>query len=328
MRGASGSRPRACPAWRTGPGGRSPARHGLDAEVEALICQLRREHPRWGARRIGFELGQRGLAAVPGRATVHRVLARNGLVEAAGAAAQAQVPAVAAGRADAAVAARHRRRGPAGRRPGGQAGDRDRRPLPVHRDLGRGRWSRPGGRSARRSPRRCAATGCPSEVLTDNGKQFTGRHIRPQPVEVLFERVCRENGILQRHDQAPVADHDGEDRAVPQEPARRAAGPRAPFESLEAAQAAIDGWVHAYNHQRPHQALDMAVPASRFRPNGPARDVAVPQPTPADEQVALPWADEGTVARRRCRSRAARRSSSRPGSRPAGLSSSSPGGSR
>jgi hypothetical protein len=28
--------------------------------------------------------------------------------------------------------------------------------------------------------------GVPSEVLTDNGKQFTGRHTRPQPVEVLF----------------------------------------------------------------------------------------------------------------------------------------------
>src|SRR5215813_2520023 len=38
----------------------------------------------------------------------------------------------------------------------------------------------------------------PFEVLSDNGKQFTGRHVRPQPVEVLFERVCRENGITQR----------------------------------------------------------------------------------------------------------------------------------
>jgi transposase len=57
----------------------SPSR--LDAEVEALICQLRREHPRWGARRVAFELGQRGLASVPGRATVYRVMARNGLVK-------------------------------------------------------------------------------------------------------------------------------------------------------------------------------------------------------------------------------------------------------
>jgi transposase-like protein len=48
----------------------SPSR--VDAEIEALICRLRREHPRWGPRRMTFELGQRGVAAVPGRATVHR----------------------------------------------------------------------------------------------------------------------------------------------------------------------------------------------------------------------------------------------------------------
>jgi transposase InsO family protein len=40
--------------------------------------------------------------------------------------------------------------------------------------------------------------GVPSEVLTDNGGQFTGRHTKPQPVEVLFERICRDNGITQR----------------------------------------------------------------------------------------------------------------------------------
>ena len=38
--------------------------------------------------------------------------------------------------------------------------------------------------------------GVPSRCLTDNGKQFTGRFIKPQPVEVMFERICRENGIM------------------------------------------------------------------------------------------------------------------------------------
>jgi len=56
----------------------SPPR--VDAGIEALICRLRREHPRWGARRVAWELGQRGVAAVPGRAIIHRVMARNGLV--------------------------------------------------------------------------------------------------------------------------------------------------------------------------------------------------------------------------------------------------------
>ncbi|MEV4672354.1 helix-turn-helix domain-containing protein [Actinomadura sp. NPDC049382] len=57
----------------------SPTR--LPAEVEALVCELRRQHPRWGARRIVHELGLLGLDPVPGRATVHRVLVRNGLVQ-------------------------------------------------------------------------------------------------------------------------------------------------------------------------------------------------------------------------------------------------------
>jgi transposase len=41
----------------------------LDADVEALICRMRCEHPRWGARRISHELGSHGLGRVPSRAT-------------------------------------------------------------------------------------------------------------------------------------------------------------------------------------------------------------------------------------------------------------------
>lgn len=58
----------------------SPTR--LSAEVEAEICELRRRHPRWGARRISHELSGRELESAPSRATVHRVLSRNGLVRA------------------------------------------------------------------------------------------------------------------------------------------------------------------------------------------------------------------------------------------------------
>ena len=38
------------------------------------------------------------------------------------------------------------------------------------------------------------AYGVPQQILTDNGKVFTGRFHHP-PVEVLFDRICRENGI-------------------------------------------------------------------------------------------------------------------------------------
>jgi transposase InsO family protein len=43
-----------------------------------------------------------------------------------------------------------------------------------------------------------AEYGIPGEVLSGNGKQFTGWFGRPRPAEVLFERICRENGITQR----------------------------------------------------------------------------------------------------------------------------------
>ena len=52
----------------------------------------------------------------------------------------------------------------------------------------------------------------PGEVLTDNGKQFTGRFGKPRPAEVLFERICRENGHHPAADQAQVAYDYGQDR--------------------------------------------------------------------------------------------------------------------
>ena len=48
----------------------SPSR--LPAEIEALVCELRRAHPRWGARRIAFEVAQRGVAGAPSRASEPR----------------------------------------------------------------------------------------------------------------------------------------------------------------------------------------------------------------------------------------------------------------
>lgn len=38
--------------------------------------------------------------------------------------------------------------------------------------------------------------GVPAEVLTDNGKQFTGKFGGPRAGEVLFDRICRENSSL------------------------------------------------------------------------------------------------------------------------------------
>jgi transposase len=52
----------------------------IAAEVESAVCELRRAHPKWGPRRLVFEMDRRGHGTVT-RSTVYRVLVRNGLIE-------------------------------------------------------------------------------------------------------------------------------------------------------------------------------------------------------------------------------------------------------
>jgi len=52
----------------------------IPAEVESAVCELRRAHPRWGPKRLVFEMSRRGHGTVT-RSTVYRALVRNGLIE-------------------------------------------------------------------------------------------------------------------------------------------------------------------------------------------------------------------------------------------------------
>ncbi len=66
------------------------------------------------------------------------------------------------------------------------------------------------------------------------------------------------------------------------------------FDSFERVQAALDHWRGVYNHERPHEALQMAVPASRYR-HSPRRfpaGMAQPQYAPHDEIRQVGWFGE------------------------------------
>lgn len=52
----------------------------VSAEIEAVICELRTSHRRWGPRRLVFELARRGYPRVS-RSAVYRVLVRHRLLE-------------------------------------------------------------------------------------------------------------------------------------------------------------------------------------------------------------------------------------------------------
>jgi hypothetical protein len=122
--------------------------------------------------------------------------------------------------------------------------------------------------------------GVPDEVLTDNGKQFTARFGRGG--EVLFDRICRDNGVVHRLTQPATPTTTGKVEPFHQTLRRELLNDHGPFEGVEDVQAALDGWVaDDYNTRRPHQSLGMAAPAERFSPVPEAERGALPLRLPA-----------------------------------------------
>jgi transposase InsO family protein len=247
----------------------------IPADVESAVCELRRAHPRWGPKRLVFEMDRRGHGTVT-RSTVYRVLVRNGLIE---------------------PKSRRRRR---------QDYKRWERPVAMQlwqldvtasAFLADGREvkivtgiddhsrycviARAGLRATARPVCQAfldamAVYGVPEEVLSDNGTVFTGRFIKPRPAEVLFERICRENGITQRLTRPASPTTTGKIERLHQSLQNELLNDHGPFESLEALQAALDAWREEYNTDRPHQSLNMAFPASRFGSASSTLELRVP----------------------------------------------------
>jgi hypothetical protein len=114
-------------------------------------------------------------------------------------------------------------------------------------------------------------------VLTGNGKVFTGRFHKPGvPVEVLFDKICRENGITHRLTKIHSPATTGKIERLHQTLQRELLDVHGPFESIEALQAALDAWRQEYNTDRPHQSLAMAFPASRFTPASSPLELRIP----------------------------------------------------
>ena len=124
--------------------------------------------------------------------------------------------------------------------------------------------------------------GIPDEVLTDNGKVFTGRFGKPRPAEVLFERICRKNGIKQLLTKPYSPTTIGKVERWHQTLQADFLHEAGPFATIEAAQAAVDALRQEYNSERPHQSLDMATPASKFRPSPQAVEDGLALWAPAD----------------------------------------------
>jgi transposase InsO family protein len=85
---------------------------------------------------------------------------------------------------------------------------------------------------------------------------------------VLFDKICRKNGITHRLTQPASPNQNGKVERF-HGTFRPEISELGPFTSLELAQAAVDAWVEHYNADRPHQGLHERVPvvlADRFEP--------------------------------------------------------------
>lgn len=234
--------------------------HQVAPEVEARIVELRRSHPGWGPRTISSKL-RRELEQPPSRSAVYRCLVRHRLID-----------------------PRKRRR----RRDDYKRWERSRSMELWQIDVMGTTLSNGMGVSvvtgiddhsrfcviakvvARATARPvCDALlealnrhGIPEQILTDNGKVFTGRLGR-RPATVLFDRICLNNGI--RHIlTAPYSPTTTGKIERLHKTMRKEFFSDESFETIDDMQVALDRWVVGYNTEREHQSLGDVPPIRRF----------------------------------------------------------------
>lgn len=234
----------------------------IDAHVEARLLELRRHHPGWGQMRLLHQLGREGVSPLPSRSSVYRALRRSGLIE---------------------EKARRKK-------------------LPTYKRWERGKpmelWQMDvvgglllddgteckvltgiddysrfmvcAGIMTRATAQQVCGHfgaalekhGVPEEILTDNGKVFTNR-FGLTPTEVLFDKICRDNGIQHRLTAPATPTTTGKIERFHRTLRHEFLLERT-FASLERAQAELNEWIVDYNTERPHQSLKMATPSTRF----------------------------------------------------------------
>jgi transposase InsO family protein len=240
--------------------------HQMTPEVEARVVEMRGAHPGWGPRTILNKL-RRELESPPSRSAIYRCLIRHRLIQ-----------------------PKPRRR----RRDDYKRWERSRSMELWQIDVMGARLDDGTGVSvvtgiddhsrfcvmAKVVPRATARPVCdallealgthgiPEQILTDNGKVFTGRLAR-KPANVLFDRICLNNGI--RHLlTAPYSPTTTGKIERLHKTMRKEFFADKCFETIEDMQQALDSWVIGYNNEREHQSLGDIPPIRRFELARPA----------------------------------------------------------
>jgi transposase InsO family protein len=235
--------------------------HQLATVIEARIVEMRRAHPLWGPRTILTKL-RKEFDDVPSRSGIYRCLVRHNLIE-----------------------PKTRRR----RRSDYKRWERSRSMELWQMDVVSRIYLSDGTPLsavtgiddhsrfcviAKLVPRATARPVCdallegfarhgvPEQILTDNGRVFTAKASNKGSL-VLFDRICHNNGV--RHIlTAPYAPTTTGKIERLHRTMRKEFFDLHTFDTIEAAQAALDAWVLSYNTQREHQSIGDVAPIARF----------------------------------------------------------------
>jgi transposase InsO family protein len=254
----------------------SPRR--VDAGLEAAILRLRAAHPAWGARKLAWCLAQQGMAP-PAVSSVHAVLVRHGRIGPAAGAPHAY--------------GRFEREAP------NMLWQMD---FKGRVQLACGSWchtltviddhSRFAIALAACANERTGTVqqhleaafrrhGLPAAIYCDNGAPWGGG-VPGQwtPLRVWLLKL----GVQLIHSRPYYPQGRGKNERFHRSLLAEVFA-LVPLQGLAEAQAALDQWRHVYNRQRPHQALGLAVPASRYRPSALAWPESLPQPAYAADDI-------------------------------------------
>lgn len=239
---------------------------------EAAVLALRAEHPSWGGRKIARRLADLGYEGGPAASTISGILSRHGLI--------------AAGEAD-----EHR---PFIRFEHAAPNELWQMDFKGHFAHGAGRChpltvlddhsrfsiclaacANQQTQTVRQQlSARFALYGLPQAINVDNGSPWgNGPGCRFTPLTVWLIRL----GIRVSHSRPYHPQTNGKDERFHRTLKADLLKDRW-FQDIEHCQKAFDAWRHIYNTERPHQAIGMATPASRYSPSARLLPKTLPEP--------------------------------------------------
>jgi transposase InsO family protein len=232
--------------------------HKSSSVVEEAILKVRRAHPAWGGRKIQWQLAQEGMQSPPAASTITAILSRNEILEPE-------------------ESLKHRPIQRFEMEYPNQLWQMDFKgyfemangflchPLTVIDDHSRflvGLKACPyeHSRAVQKHLRDIFGSyGLPERMLMDNGAIWKGFHTKLTfwlvrlGIQVIHGRI--------RHPQT-----QGKDERL-HRTLKNELLIRQPFYDLNDSQSKFDSWRNSYNYERPHQALAMQTPGSRYQPS-------------------------------------------------------------